>query len=241
MERYVSNADGSSICATIDASYYKGTGSRNGNERELMAFYAGNGQTNSIGGGENMSEKTGALNCMKDQQKIVENSQRKYIVRRLTELECCRLQGLPDCEGNGWADIPPVEEATDTDIDFWKPYWDEWCDINGLPHKSKRFIRKWLESTISGSEQYKMYGNGIATPQWFYTCEGITEQYEGTGHTPTMASLFDGTGSFPYIWEELNGKGTAVWSSEVNPNAIRVSMYRIDGRKGAMDAENHRL
>lgn len=180
-----------------------------------------------------MSEKTGALNCMKDQQKIVENSQRKYIVRRLTELECCRLQGLPDCEGNGWADIPPVEEATDADVEFWKPYWDEWCDINGLPHKSKRFIRKWLESPISGSEQYKMYGNGIATPQWFYTCEGITEQYEGTGHTPTMASLFDGTGSFPYIWEELNGKGTAVWSSEVNPNAIRVSMYRIDGRKGA--------
>lgn len=46
---------------------------------------------------------------------------------------------------------------------------------------------------------------------------------------PTMASLFDGSGSFPLIWEAINGKETAVWSSEVNPEAIRVSRYRIGG------------
>ena len=158
-----------------------------------------------------------------------ESSGRKYVVRRLTELECSRLQGLPDCEGSGWACIPPMKRAEETDIDYWQPFWDEWCEINGTAKKSRNFIRNWLESPISGSAQYKMYGNGIATPQWFYVCEGIKEQYEGTDHAPTMASLFDGTGSFPYIWETLNGKGTAVWGSEVDPTPMLVSMYRING------------
>jgi DNA (cytosine-5)-methyltransferase 1 len=52
------------IAETLDASYYKGTGARNGKERTV----------------------------------VVEESKlpRKYIVRRLTPLECCRLQGFPD-------------------------------------------------------------------------------------------------------------------------------------------------
>lgn len=186
-----------------------------------------------------MSEQSGALNCMHDQQAIIENSQRKYMVRRLTPLECSRLQGLPDCEGNGWADIPPMAKAEETDIDYWQPFWDEWCDISGVPHKSRNFIRKWLESPVSESAQYKMYGNGIATPQWFYLLEGIKEQYEGTGHTPTMASLFDGTGSFPYIWEDLNGKGTAIWGSEIDPTPMHVSMYRIDGKHSDTEGESN--
>ena len=46
-----------------------------------------------------LGDKTGALNCMHDQQMILaktDEPQRKYIVRRLTPLECCRLQGFPD-------------------------------------------------------------------------------------------------------------------------------------------------
>jgi DNA (cytosine-5)-methyltransferase 1 len=45
---------------------------------------------------------------MHDQQAIVTsgNAQRKYIVRRLTPIECARLQGFPDwwCEGFGGSD-----------------------------------------------------------------------------------------------------------------------------------------
>lgn len=48
-------------------------------------------------------EVTGALNCMHDQQAILTKAKppRKYILRRLTPLECGRLQGFPDnwCEG----------------------------------------------------------------------------------------------------------------------------------------------
>lgn len=69
-ERYdstsiVVNSSGGGIAATLDASYYKGTGARNGNEREVIVM-------------------------------STQNMMRKYIVRRLTPLECCRLQGFPD-------------------------------------------------------------------------------------------------------------------------------------------------
>lgn len=168
-----------------------------------------------------MSEQAGALNCMSDQQKVIETP--SYIVRRLTPLECSRLQGLPDCEGNGWCDIPAQTEVTDADIEYWMPVWNEWAEINGIKPKSEGQIRKWLSMPVSESAQYRMYGNGIATPQWFYILGNIIEQYPD--QKPTMASLFDGTGSFPYIWEKLGGK--AEWSSEVVPDAIRVSKYRI--------------
>lgn len=67
-----------------------GTG---GNNLPLVTCI-GNGQMHQI----QPSDKTGALNCMHDQQCVVVPSPQKTIVRRLTPLECERLQGLPD----GW-------------------------------------------------------------------------------------------------------------------------------------------
>lgn len=148
---------------------------------------------------------------------------RKYIVRRLTPLECSRLQGLPD----DFADVPAYEDASDGELDFWHEVWAEWAEINGKNPKTDKQIRKWLQAPISESNQYQIYGNGIALPQWVWVLGRISEKL-GKDH-PTMASLFDGSGSFPLIWEAINGKGTAVWSSEVNPEAIRVSRYRIGG------------
>ena len=55
------------VSSTLDVSYYKGTGARNGKEREFVA----------------------------------ERKDRKYIIRHLTPLECCRLQGFPDWWENG--------------------------------------------------------------------------------------------------------------------------------------------
>ena len=89
------NSSGGGITATLDASYYKGTGSRNGKEREFIVFAKciGNGQANQ----SFWSDRGGSLNCMHDQQAImVEQEERKYVIRRLTPLECCRLQGFPD-------------------------------------------------------------------------------------------------------------------------------------------------
>ena len=146
---------------------------------------------------------------------------RKYVVRRLTPLECSRLQGLKD----DWCVVPPQENVSEADLAFWKPFWDEWMQINGKKPKTENQITKWLMSEVSESAQYQMYGNGIAAPQWFWVCGRVIETYGGK--KPTMASLFDGTGSFPWIWNSICGGKYTVWSSEVNPEAIRVSKYRI--------------
>lgn len=70
------------------------------------AVCVGNGQLQQA----RPQEKAGALNCMHDQQAIMENNS---VVRRLTPLECERLQGFPD----GWTDI------------------GEWIDSKGKKHK----------------------------------------------------------------------------------------------------------
>jgi DNA (cytosine-5)-methyltransferase 1 len=70
-------------------------------------FCIGNGQAN-----QSISDKVGALNCMHDQQAVAferesMDSNKDYVVRRLTPLECERLQGFPD----GWTDIPGASDT----------------------------------------------------------------------------------------------------------------------------------
>lgn len=178
------------------------------------------------GGAEIGNDESPCLNCNHEQPIAAYGGipPRKYIVRRLTPLECSRLQGLPD----DFANVPAYEGVSDSELDFWRGAWAEWAEINGQKPKTDNQILKWLQKPISESSQYQIYGNGIALPQWVWVLGRISETL-GKGH-PTMASLFDGSGSFPLIWEAINGKGTAVWSSEVNPEAIRVSRYRIGGK-----------
>lgn len=66
-------------------------------DRHAVAFAIGNGQSDNTG----LHEFPGALNCMHDQQAVLARVKRKWIVRRLTPLECERLQGYPD----SWTDI----------------------------------------------------------------------------------------------------------------------------------------
>lgn len=115
------------------------------------------------------------------------------MVRRLTPLECERLQGYPD----GWTDI------------------GEWIDSNGKKHQS------------SDSGRYKALGNSIALPFWFWLLRRISAQYE---RPATLGSLFDGIGGFPLCWERCNGKGTALWASEIEEFPMAVTKIRF-GRK----------
>ena len=114
-------------------------------------------------------------------------------VRRLTPLECERLQGFPD----GWTDI------------------GEWTDTKGKKHKT------------TDSARYKALGNSIAVGYanrqsgfWMWLLKRISAQYE---RSATMASLFDGIGGFPLAWEFYNGKGSAVWASEIEEFPIAVT------------------
>lgn len=83
----------------------------------MKTFCIGNGQLDQL----HLQKTVGALNCMHDQQAILrgegerlENNSSKTVVRRLTPLECERLQGFPD----GWTDL------------------GDWVDSKGKKHKA---------------------------------------------------------------------------------------------------------
>lgn len=206
-ETYARNSSGNDLAGTLDASYYKGVGTRNGKEREFVvvavdrsAFNQGENAKYNIGidekgtaftvtakgpgavcyclqgngvdradtagcngkgvkenecytlntvdrhavcygfspdnspscDGVNLNEELSpTLQVHKKLGLCQETAETQYIVRRLTPLECCRLQGMPD--------------------------W-------------------WLEG-VEGSDaaQYKMWGNGMALPNALYIMEGIAE------------------------------------------------------------------
>lgn len=107
-------------------------------------------------------------------------------VRRLTPLECERLQGYPD----GWTDI------------------GEWTDSKGKKRQT------------TDSARYRALGNSIALPPWKWVLKRLCACYE---RDATMGSLFDGIGGFPLIWEQLNGKGSCLWVSEIEEFCIAVT------------------
>lgn len=176
---------------TIDASYYKGCGERSMVEREVVITYgldraSYNQGQNAQFGFSVEEEKIGALTA-KGQGAVSCD-----IVRRLTPLECERLQGFPD----GWTDI------------------GEWTDSNGNKRKT------------TDANRYKALGNSIALPFWKWLLKRISAQYE---RDATMASLFDGIGGFPFLWEQINGKGSCLWASEIEEFPIAVTKFHFGG------------
>lgn len=85
---------------------------------------------------------------------------RKYIVRRLTPLECCRLQGFPD----GWTENLSIPDPTDEELSFFTKVWADWSAINGTKPKTAAWVRKWLADPQNDSAEYKAYGNSLAIP-----------------------------------------------------------------------------
>lgn len=116
------------------------------------------------------------------------------VVRRLTPLECERLQGFPD----GWTDI------------------GEWTDTNGKIHKESPDSARYKALGNSIAVGYANNGSGF----WMWLLKRISAQYE---RNATMGSLFDGIGGFPLAWESFNGKGSARWASEIEEFPIAVT------------------
>lgn len=117
-----------------------------------------------------------------------------YVVRRLTPLECERLQGYPDYY---------------TDI-------GAWTDSKGKLHKES-----------SDTARYKALGNSIALPPWRWLLQRMKPYLSSD---PTMSSLFDGLAGFPLIWEDIYGKGSCLWASEVEDYCVAVSNKRINNQ-----------
>lgn len=201
-------------CGTLKAS-----GGDYGGSENLIVYEYWNGEqvsdtltARNAGGGQRMPDKQN-FNCVVGfhplQDPISENNKTpclsagssngeaslgfavEYIVRRLTPLECERLQGFPD----GWTDI------------------GEWVDSKGKVHNES-----------SDSARYKALGNSIAIPPWTYVLQRLSLC---CGPKPTMASLFDGIGGFPLIWERINGKGSCLWASEIEDFPVAVTKYHF--------------
>jgi DNA (cytosine-5)-methyltransferase 1 len=114
----------------------------------------------------------------------------RWIIRRLTPVECERLQGYPD----GYTDI------------------GDWTDRKGKKHK------------YADSPRYKALGNSIALPQWFWLMQRMRPYLK---EKPTLGSLFDGIGGFPFVWQKSYGEGTARWASEIEEFPMAVTKRRF--------------
>jgi len=99
------------------------------------------------------------------------NDKPVYIVRRLTPVECARLQGFPDWWCADLADTDPSDE----EIAFWTEVWETWRQLTnpkGKP-KTEKQIRKWLADPYTDSAEYKLWGNGISLPIPYFILSGI--------------------------------------------------------------------
>lgn len=87
----------------------------------------------------------------------------EWIIRRLTPLECERLQGYPD----NWTVIKKIESMTDEQYDFFKEVYllDKRVrekEIKKIPNREQ--LTKWYNKLDSDSTRYKQLGNSLAIP-----------------------------------------------------------------------------
>jgi len=98
---------------------------------------------------------------------VLENG---YTVRRLTPVECARLQGFPDW----WCKDLDEPNPTEEDIKYWMEVWNTYATvIGGCKPKTEKQVRRWLEHPHSDATEYKLWGNGVALPCVFFVLAGI--------------------------------------------------------------------
>lgn len=95
----------------------------------------------------------------------------RYIVRRLTPIECARLQGFPDL----WGHLDKKESFADEEYKFWLEVRNTYARINNKTVKdyTKVQMLTWYNKLHTDSAEYKMWGNGIALPNALYVMQGI--------------------------------------------------------------------
>lgn len=94
-----------------------------------------------------------------------------YGVRRLTPLECERLQGYPD----NWTQLPKIENMTDDEYDFYLKVYMTDKAIRGKATKvpSQDALIKWYNKLDNDGNRYKALGNSLAIPCALRVMEGI--------------------------------------------------------------------
>lgn len=102
---------------------------------------------------------------------VISGSPPEYIVRRLTPVECARLQGFPDW----WCADLGTEDPSDEEISWWSEVFSTHARVLGKKAKTKprNQIIKWLKEPYSDAAAYKMWGNGVALPNVCFVLAGI--------------------------------------------------------------------
>ncbi|WP_418968460.1 DNA (cytosine-5-)-methyltransferase [Alloscardovia omnicolens] len=103
---------------------------------------------------------------------VATSADNHYKVRRLTPLECARLQGFPD----NWCDELADENPTDAEFAFWRDVFDTYATLSeSKKPKTDKQIRTWLKNPYSDTAAYKLWGNGIALPCAIYVLERLVK------------------------------------------------------------------
>ena len=148
------------------------TGDHENRVTDYTALCIGHGEPNSI----TMAEQANMLTCMHDQQAVLTDGKppRRYIIRRLTPLECNRLQGFPE----GWGIHDHKDSLTGEEFVFWMNVYMTYARINGKKPRAHtaKSLTQWYNGLHTDSAEYKMWGNGIALPCAEYVMEGIAEE-----------------------------------------------------------------
>lgn len=101
---------------------------------------------------------------------------KKWIVRRLTPLECERLQGFPD----RWTETPKIKSLSDNEYAFWLGVYERDKQIRGKKYKTptQEQLIKWYNKLDCDGNRYKMLGNSVAIPCVFYILNNMAELQE---------------------------------------------------------------
>lgn len=162
--------------------------------------------------------------CSKNSNSMLSDNPDSGIYEAETSRTLDTHGGDSSCNQGG---IVVCRETTQYEYSLWRltplecerlqGYPDGWTDI-GAWTDSKGKLNK--ESTDSA--RYRACGNSIALPPWRFVLGRLAEQLEPGA---TMASLFDGIGGFPLIWQELGN--VTVWQSEIDEFCEAVTKVRF--------------
>ena len=219
------------VCETVAAHY--GTGGNNqplvvaaGKEERPKAVCIGNGQAHIAN--HITEEVSQTLNCMHDPMAILYQPD---VAHALKGKANCQFREDSETYLQD-AQTMLVRRLTPRECERLQGFPDDWSRW-GIDEKGRVY-------ELSDSARYKLQGNSIAVGYanrqsgfWMRFVKRISALYD---RSATLGSLFDGQGGFPLAWEFYNGKGSALWASEIEKHAIAVTRYRFP-EKGEADGK----
>lgn len=122
-------------------------------------------KTLDLNGGDPRCNQGGTLVCEK---------QTRWIVRRLTPLECERLQGYPD----GWTVLPKIKTMSEADCELFLRAYLLDKRLKGQVVKktpTREQMVRWYNRLDSDSTRYRQLGNSLAIPCALRVIGGIAE------------------------------------------------------------------